>query len=174
MASVGRDSGLGDSKYSPVTAEGEFTVFYERWRSPVRRGLAMALGDVVLADEAVDEALTRALAHWDKVRDYERPDGWLYRVGLNWARGTFRKRRYELLSDLEPDSHSSHDPLPDPDLLEAVGHLSVRLRSVVVARYYLDLSTSEVAEALEVPEGTVKSRLSRALNRLARELGDPS
>jgi RNA polymerase sigma-70 factor (ECF subfamily) len=43
---------------------------------------------------------------------------------------------------------------------------------VVVARYYLDLSTSEVAETLEIPEGTVKSRLSRALKKLARDLGD--
>jgi RNA polymerase sigma-70 factor (ECF subfamily) len=165
---------LVDSRYSRVTAEDEFTAFYERWRSPVRRGLAIALGDVVLADEAVDEALTRALAHWETIRDYDRPDGWLYRVGLNWARGMFRKRKFELLSELEADSHSSQDPLPDPDLIEAVGQLSVKLRSVVVARYYLDLSTSEVAEALEIPEGTVKSRLSRALTRLARELGDPS
>lgn len=157
-----------------MTAEDEFTVFYERWRTPVRRGLAMALGDVALADEAVDEALTRALAHWETIREYERPDGWLYRVGLNWARGMFRKRRFELLSDLAADSQSFHDPLPDPDLIEAVGRLSVKLRSVVVARYYLDLSTFEVAEALEIPEGTVKSRLSRALTRLARELGDPS
>lgn len=163
-----------DSKHSSVMAEQEFTVFYERWRTPIRRGLAIALGDVVLADEAVDEAMTRALAHWDRLRDYERPDGWLYRVGLNWALGTFRKRRYELLSELEPDSRSLHDPLPDPDLIEAIGNLSVKLRSVVVARYYLDLSTAEVAKALEVPEGTVKSRLSRALNRLARELGDQS
>lgn len=102
-----------DSKYGSVMAEKEFTVFYERWRTPVRRVLAIALGGVVLADEAIDEAMTRALAHWDRLRDYERPDGWLYRVGLIWVRGTFRKRRYELLSDLEPDSHSSHDPLPD-------------------------------------------------------------
>ena len=104
---------------------------------------------------------------------YDRPEGWLYRVGLNWARGVFRKRRYELLSDLTTNPHSTADPLPDPDLIEALGRLSLKLRSVVVARYYLDWSTSEVAEALEIPEGTVKSCLSRALQRLARELGAP-
>lgn len=155
-----------------MTAEDEFTAFYEEWRSPIRRGLALALGDIGLADEAVDEAMTRALTHWEQVSGYERPEGWLYRVGLNWARGIFRKRRYELLSDLEPSLRSSDDPLPDPDLIEAVGRLSLTLRSVVVARYYLDLSTSEVAETLEIPEGTVKSRLSRALKKLARDLGD--
>lgn len=152
-----------------MTAE-EFTLFYEEWRSSIRRCLALALGDVGLADEAVDEAMTRALTHWEKVSGYDRPEAWLYRVGLNWARGVFRKRRYELLSDLEPSLQSSYDPLPDPDLIEALGRLSLKLRSVVVARYYLDFSTVEVAEALEIPEGTVKSRLSRALKRLGREL----
>jgi RNA polymerase sigma-70 factor (ECF subfamily) len=163
---------LVDGNHTSVTAEDEFTAFYEEWRSPIRRGLALALGDIGLADEAVDEAMTRALTHWEQVSGYERPEGWLYRVGLNWARGIFRKRRYELLSDLEPSLRSSDDPLPDPDLIEAVGRLSLTLRSVVVARYYLDLSTSEVAETLEIPEGTVKSRLSRALKKLARDLGD--
>jgi RNA polymerase sigma-70 factor (ECF subfamily) len=163
---------LVDGNHTSVTAEGEFTAFYEEWRSPIRRGLALALGDIGLADEAVDEAMTRALTHWEQVSGYERPEGWLYRVGLNWVRGIFRKRRYELLSDLEPSLRSSDDPLPDPDLIEAVGRLSLTLRSVVVARYYLDLSTSEVAETLEIPEGTVKSRLSRALKKLARDLGD--
>lgn len=163
-----------DGTHASVTADREFTVFYEEWRQQVRRGLVLALGDVSLADEAVDEAMTRALTNWEKVREYERPDGWLYRVGLNWARGVFRRRRYELLTDLEPDRHSSTDPLPDPDLIKAVSRLSLKLRSVVVARYYLDLSTTEVAKALEIPEGTVKSRLSRAMERLARDLGEPT
>jgi RNA polymerase sigma factor (sigma-70 family) len=163
---------LVDGNHTTVTTEKEFAEFFERWRTPIRRSLAMALGDVGLADEAIDEAMTRALTNWDTVGGYARPEGWLYRVGLNWARGIFRKRRYELLSDLEPGLHSSHDRLPDPDLIAAVGRLSLKLRSVVVARYYLDLSTSEVAAALEIPEGTVKSRLSRALDRLGRELGD--
>jgi DNA-directed RNA polymerase specialized sigma24 family protein len=48
----------------------------------------------------------------------------------------------------------------------------LKLRAVVVARYHLDFSTAEVAEALGIPEGTVKSRLSRALNQLGRELGE--
>lgn len=155
-----------------VTADEEFAAFYEKWRAPVRRGLAMTLGNLALAEEAVDEAMTRALDRWETVSGYERPEGWLYRVGLNWARGVFRTRRYELLSDLEPSLRASNDHLPDPDLIEAVGRLSLKLRSVVVARYYLDLSTSEVAQSLEIPDGTVKSRLSRALEKLARDLGE--
>jgi RNA polymerase sigma factor (sigma-70 family) len=168
------ESELVDGIPKSVTADDDFAAFYEGWRLPVRRGLAMALGNVGLAEEAVDEAMTRALTHWEKLRGYDRPEGWVYRVGLNWARGVFRKRRYELLSELEPSLQSSNDPLPDPDLIDAVGRLSLKLRSVVVARYYLDFSTTEVAEAMQIPEGTVKSRLSRALEKLARDLGDSS
>lgn len=164
-------TGLVDGKNTARTVEEELTAFHEKWRLPVRRGLAMALGNVALADEAVDEAMARAVAHWEKVREYERPEGWLFRVGLNWARGVFRKRRYELLTDM-PSLQTSGDPLPDPDLIEAIGRLSLKLRSVVVARYYLDLSTTEVAETMDIPEGTVKSRLSRALKKLARALGE--
>ena len=155
-----------------ATAEGDFEAFYQKWRSPIFRSLALALGDAGLASEAVDEAMTRAVARWETLKDYERPEGWLYRVGLNWARGVFRKRRYELLSDLKAATDSWVDAVPDADLIEAVGRLSLKLRTVVVARYYLDFSTAEVAESLGVPEGTVKSRLSRALEQLGRELGE--
>ncbi len=157
---------------SPVQPR-EFTDFYDRCRDPIRRALALTIGDVAVADEAVDEAMTRALACWDKVRGYDNPEGWVYRVGLNWARGLFRKRRYEILSQLDTDGAATDPSFPDLDVIAAVGRLSFRLRTVVVARYYLDWSTAEAALALDVPEGTVKSRLSRALTRLSTELGVP-
>ena len=151
----------------------DFAAFFAAWRDPIRRALALATGDVAMADEAVDEAMTRALRAWEQVGGYDRPEGWVYRVGLNWVRGRYRKRRYELLSAIDPERPGQFDP-PDLDVIEAVGSLSARLREVVVARYYLDWSTSDVARALQIPEGTVKSRLARALTRLAKNLGEPS
>lgn len=151
-----------------------FAEFFGLWRDPIRRALALAVGDVALADDAADEAMTRAFVSWEKIQDYDRPEGWVYRVGLNWARGRFRKRRYEILTQLDPDTASPGVVFPDVDVIEAVGRLSWRLRSIVVARYYLDWSTADVAAAFGIPEGTVKSRLSRALKRLARDLGEPS
>ncbi len=159
-----------------TTAQGqrEFSEFYDEWRDPIRRALAIAVGDITLADEAVDEAMTRAVESWDKISGYERPEGWVYRVGLNWSRGLFRKRRYEILTQLEPGTASTDGNVPDVDVIAAIGRLSARLRPIVVARYYLEWSTAEVADALDIPEGTVKSRLSRALSRLAKELGETS
>ena len=153
------------------TADAGFATFHARWRDPLRRALAQALGSVSLADEAIDEAMTRAAAIWDQIGVYESPQGWVYRVGLNWARGIFRKRRREVLTEIFADT-AQESRVPDLDLLRAVGQLPIRQRSIVVARYYLDWSTTEVAAALDVPEGTVKSRLSRALARLAKDLGE--
>jgi RNA polymerase sigma factor (sigma-70 family) len=161
----------GATVSDPATMR-NFADFYAEWRDPIRRALALAVGDVTLADEAADEAMTRALARWAKISDYDKPEGWVYRVGLNWSRGLFRKRRYEILTQLDPDPRYIDAPHPDVDLIAAVGHLSQQLRSIVVARYYLDWSTAAVAAALDIPEGTVKSRLSRALRRLGEELGE--
>jgi RNA polymerase sigma-70 factor (ECF subfamily) len=64
-----------------------------------------------------------------------------------------------------------HDPeIADPRVLEAVRRLAPRHRDVVVARYLLDLSEAATAEALGIPVGTVKSRLSRALAQLKEVL----
>ena len=166
---------MSDSRVRVVSGdedERDFSDFYDEWREPIRRGLALAIGNLPTADEAADEAMTRALANWSDISGYERPEGWVYRVGLNWARGLFRKRKYEVLTALPPDWMSDSSHFRDVDVVDAVGRLSSRLRPIVVARYYLDWSTAEVAVALEIPEGTVKSRLARALSRLAKDLGE--
>lgn len=165
----GADVVLSNRSY----AVNDFETFYAAWRDPIRRALALATGDVAMADEAVDEAMTRALGAWDQLKEYDRPEGWLYRVGLNWARGRYRKRRYELLSSIDPERPGEFDP-PDLDVIAAVGLLSTRLRKVVIARYYLDWSVADVARSLQIPEGTVKSRLARALARLAQTIGEQS
>lgn len=167
---------MDDSKMvlvTPAPRMDAFPEFYARWRDPIRRALALATGDVAMADEAIDEAMTRAVSAWETVSRYEHPEGWVYRVGLNWARGRYRKQRYELLSWIDPEL-GGEAALPDIDVIGAIGALSARSRQVVVARYYLDWSTAEVAEALGIPEGTVKSRLARALDRIAKAIGELS
>jgi RNA polymerase sigma-70 factor (ECF subfamily) len=63
------------------------------------------------------------------------------------------------------------DALPDPDVTRAVAALPYKLRVVVVSRYYLDWTNSEIATGLDIPLGTVKSRLHRALAQLETALG---
>lgn len=161
---------IDDTHVGDVTVA-RFEAFYGEFRDSLYRALALSIGDVDLAMEAVDEAMTRALERWGQVSGYDKPEAWVYRVGLNWARSVFRRRRREdrwAPLDAEP---STTDPVPEPEVVEAVRKLPLRYRTVVVCRYYLDWSTDQTAEALGVPSGTVKSRLARALRRLGRELG---
>ena len=145
-----------------------FAAFYRACRTELARALILATGDKDLGSEAADEALARALERWAEVKDFENPQGWVFRVGLNWARSRLRRRSVPA-TPLVEGRH--FDELPEPELLEAVGQLPFDHRSVVVARFFLDWSIEQTAHALDLPEGTVKSRQVRALKRLRRKLG---
>ena len=145
----------------------EFDDFYRQHRDRLYRALVLTTREPDIAVEAVDEAMTRASERWDVVGTYDNPAGWVYRVALNWARSFFRRRRRIAIEVPE----IAWDKLPDPDVNDAVAALPYKHRSVIVARYYLDWSTPQIAEGLDLPLGTVKSRLHRALATLERELG---
>lgn len=151
-----------------------FDEFYASARPSIARALALALGDVDLATEATDEAMARAYERWATVSRLERPEGWVYRVAMNWALSVLRRRRRS--------DHRLYDPtdtavaIADPDLHAAIAGLDVHHRSVIVCRHLLGWSVSETAAALKVREGTVKSRLSRAtaiLQTRLHHLRDP-
>lgn len=146
-----------------------FDAFYASCWDDVYRPLAVTLRDPDLAAEAVEEAMTRAYRSWRKVRDYENRPGWVYRVALNWATSYLRKTKREVHSTAPIDAAVAAIH-PDMDLYEALGHLDVKHRAVVVLRHLLDWSEADVAAALEIPIGTVKSRLHRALGKLREEL----
>jgi len=149
---------------------GTFESFYQSTRQHVFRALALTLGNSDLAADAVDEAMVRAYQHWRTVSTYDNQAGWVYRVGLNWARSRLRRRKRELLSEAPPEQ-SAEITFSDPDLERAVMGLPIDARSVVVLRFYLDWSTDEVARALGIRPGTVKSRLHRAMADLREQLG---
>src|SRR5438128_2155222 len=69
-----------------------FEDFYATARPSIARALALALGDVDLATEATDEALARAYERWPLVSRLDRPEGWVYRVAMNWALSVLRRR----------------------------------------------------------------------------------
>ena len=146
----------------------EFEDFYRSRREQVYRGLALTLRDRDLAADATDEAMARAFQHWRSVSRYDNPEGWAYRVGLNWARSRLRGSKREVRG-FRMEGEPSPELMPaDPAIAEALANLPLQLRAVIVLRIYFDWSTREVAKALAVPQGTVKSRLSRGLERLEK------
>jgi DNA-directed RNA polymerase specialized sigma24 family protein len=146
----------------------EFEPFYRAQWHEVYRPLAVVLRDPDLAREATDEAMTRALRHWKTVSSAGNQVGWVYRVAHNWAVDQIRgRRRWHRLRPVEPVWQPA---VPDPQVFRAVSGLPYDQRAVVVLRLVEDWSERDVAEALGVAPGTVKSRLSRALAKLREEL----
>ncbi len=119
-----------------------------------------------LASESVDEAMTRALERWSKVGSYDRPAAWVYRVGLNWA---VSRRRYLGMRPLRRSCELEKpvfDELPDVDLPARLASLRHEYRVAVVLRHFLEFTPTEIAEILDLPVGTVKSHIHRALAEL--------
>lgn len=148
-----------------------FDTFYAATYHDIARALSITLGDAAWGREAADEAMTRAFDRWSDVAEYSNPGGWVYRVGLNWARSWHRKLNRRLPWATETVAlPSTHDTTLD----EALADLDVKYRAVVVCRYLLDWSTEETARALDLPSGTVKSRLSTGLTQLRSKLEMPA
>ena len=148
-----------------------FATIYEADRNRLVRALSLSLRDDALANEAVDEAFTRALHRWHAVGSFDEPQAWVYRTAHNWATSRFRRRsrdRKYAAAIARPES--STDSSPDPELAAALAELPADQREVLVLRYYLDWTIEACAEALEVAPGTVKSRTNRALKELNRVL----
>ncbi|HEX6146913.1 MAG TPA: sigma-70 family RNA polymerase sigma factor [Acidimicrobiia bacterium] len=145
-----------------------FEVFYrDRWQR-IYRAVAVSVRDSDLAKEAVDEAMARAFERWQSVTKMSNPEGWVYRVAINWATSRLRRRAMRVRES--EAAAVTYQPEPEPDLVAAVRSLPRRQRDVVIARCLLDMSEVDTAEALGIPVGTVKSRLSRGLARLKEQL----
>ncbi len=149
-----------------------FSEFYSAHSRPVFEALALTLRDEELARDAAAEGMARALQRWSDVSTYGNPAGWVYRVGLNWATSRVRKFRREVSREVSPEHAAPPTPEIHPGLEAAIAELPVEQRAVVVLRYHLDWSEASTAEALQIAPGTVKSRLSRALSRLAVALDE--
>lgn len=135
------------------------------------------LGDGAEAQDAVQEALIKAWRAWPNLRDPERFGPWFDRIVVNVCRDRMRRHSNLRMVQLEAaDEVEADDPFRrmfDRNLLAAaVARLDPDHRFVVVLRFWRDMSLEQVAEVLDVPVGTVKSRLHYALRALRTQLGD--
>jgi RNA polymerase sigma-70 factor (ECF subfamily) len=152
-----------------------FEEFYRAERSGILRSLVFTLHDPDLALEVTDEAFARAFERWDQLTDTGNRPGWVYRVALNLARNRWRRLSLERRKPPPVDAGAAWvDRCADPAIARAIVALPVEQRAVVVLRYHLDWSVDDVAAALDIAPGTVKSRLHRALQKLATMLEDPT
>src|SRR4051794_5155613 len=154
--------------------DAEFTEFVHAVWPRLYRTAYLLLGDHPLAEDLTQSALTKPYGSWHKVSDRASAPAYARVVLVNTAASWFRRRswRNEHPTEHLPDAGVEHDPSARTDVLDALACLAPRQRAVVVLRYYDDLSVREVAQALGISEGTVKSQTSDALTRLRACLGD--
>ncbi len=155
-----------------------------REHGAVARRLAVLSGAGADADDVVQEAFVKAFRALPRFRGDRPFRPWLLRIVVNETRnlhrGASRRTGREARVVVEgarlvagPDDPAETVVAADrrARLLALVAGLPQRSREVVVCRYLMELSEAETATALDVPVGTVKSRLSRALAQLREELG---
>jgi RNA polymerase sigma-70 factor (ECF subfamily) len=120
------------------------------------------------AEEAVQDAFIRLMAKWPAVSRYDDPEAWVRKVALGYVSNRRRKATNGIRAALR---HGGARDVPPPtgdavDLDRALAALPTQQREVVVLRH-IGLDIAAIARQLGVPEGTVKSRLSRARAALA-------
>jgi RNA polymerase sigma-70 factor (ECF subfamily) len=151
-----------------------FEEFYEAAYGRLVGQLYLIVGELHEAEDVVQEALTRAALRWPRLREYEAPETWVRRVAINLAKDGFRqaRRRLAMLARLDRRTETVVQPSAAGNLAvaEALASLPRSQREVVVLHHLLDLPLTEVADQLEIPVGTVKSRLKRARDSLALRL----
>ena len=141
--------------------------------------------DSGLAEEAAAETITTGARKWNDLVTFERPDSWLYKVATRRLRrmeaqarahGCLAEDRPGIEADLRLVSASDEWVAHNVDLVRAMRLLPRRQAEVLALRCLGDFSERETAEILGVTEGTVKTQLSRARNkiRLLLEVRDPS
>ena len=137
----------------------------------IYRLAGLILGDAHEAEDAVQDALATAWQRFDDLRDHDRFAAWLDRIVVNGCRDRLRRRRtirfVPLADDIDPPARDPFRAFLERDaVLGHVDQLPIEERVVVVLRFWADLPLEGIADRLDVPLGTVKSRLHRALGRL--------
>ena len=157
-----------------------FAALFEETRNLVFRTAYLVLGNALDAEDILQEVFIqvyRCMGSYDPGRGAF--STWLYRITVNRCLNLRRRRSFLTLALEElPESAWREAAISEsqPAVLEAVQHalmqLSMKLRVVIVLRFFWDLPNSEIAEILNLPLGTVKSRLNLALRSLGRDLND--
>lgn len=144
-------------------------IFDRHWPRVWRAAYATT-GDRELANDAAQDAFLRAASALDRF-DRRRPlEPWLVRIAVNRAIDLVRRERRLVPAEQAAEAFGFDDPPADEELAAALETLGPERRAVIALHYGLDYTTPEIAEVLDVPLGTVNSRLARALRDLRSHL----
>lgn len=152
------------------SGEEEFERFFRGQARSLMRQAYLLTGDAGEAQDLVQETMIRAWREWPRLQGYDDPGAWarhvLHRLAIGrWRRLTVRRRHDRADLRVVPAVDGEH-----LDVLSALAGLTMDQRRAVVLHDIAGLSVAEVALDMGVPEGTVRSWLSRARARIAQAL----
>jgi RNA polymerase sigma-70 factor (ECF subfamily) len=156
-----------------------FATLFEQYKHLVYKTAYLMLGERTEAEDALQEVFVRvykSLASFDPRKAAFTT--WLHRVTFNYCLN-HRRNKHPFIVPLEELSSSLRSEFPGAQLAEedilqqAIGRLTDKQHAVVILRYFWHLPYAEIAQILDVPLGTVKSRLDLALKTLRKVLEEP-
>lgn len=156
-----------------------FRVLVEQYSSVLFGTAYLMTRDRSMAEDAVQDALIQMWKHLPSMRQHDSLKAWLVRIVVNEVKQQLRKKRLstvslEQASEVEDGAEETETALIRDEeqhhLKQALEMLPSQQREAVVLRYFSDLTVPEVAAVMGQREGTIKSRLSRALERLGEIL----
>jgi RNA polymerase sigma-70 factor (ECF subfamily) len=168
MAGAGREERAWVRRAQAGSVSDFEALFRAHW-GPAYRAAYLVVRDAGAAEDIAQEAFLSAVRSLDRF-DRRRPFGpWLHRIVVNraidWARARALRPEAE-----EVDVAAPERPERDEGLLRELDRLSPEHRAVIVLRYLLEYTPGEIAELLDLPRGTVNSRLRRGLDDLKERL----
>ena len=146
----------------------------EHWEASLMRMCFAYLGDVTLAEDAVQETFLKAWKGYERFRGQANEKTWLMRIAINTCKDVRRSAWFRHM-----DRATALESLPEPfvpfsaeddAVTRAVMGLRPKYREVILLRWYQDMSGSEVAKALSIPKSTAYNRLKKAYALLQKEL----
>jgi len=154
-----------------------YETLMKRYQRPVYGFIRRQVGQQELAEELFQETFLRVYEHIDRCDNPGSFSSWTFAIAANLCRNQIRRRVVRQGERATPRLEGQRDPGPDPEraamtaqvrhqIEEALDQLTDAQREVFILYQYTRLSYDEIAEIIDVPAGTVKSRMNTALARL--------
>lgn len=154
--------------------EADISLLVKRHGDTLLRFCYLYLGDLQLAEDAVQETYLKAYRNWHTFRGESSERTWLTAIALNCCRSLtrkpwFRQENRAVALDKLPEASVPFDPVDDTVITEVM-KLPAKYREVILLHYYQGLKLREIAGMMSLPEATLSTRLKRARAKLKEKL----
>jgi RNA polymerase sigma-70 factor, ECF subfamily len=159
----------------PLDPSTQFRQLYDQEYLSVYRAIRAVVFDSAAAEDLTQETFVRAYRARNRYTPTAPPGAWLRRIGINLAISHLRRQKLARFLPARlyvPPDRRDYDRAEARDVVgKALAQLSPKLRAAVVLHYYEGLTREEIAEVLQVPAGTVASRIAKAVAIMRKTMG---